>query len=91
MDLDKNPLQKVRQALYDRLLGFDLTEDALKDKSLFQLVTLAHLLVGHLNYLGTYTCTCRTLEELFGDHFGTEKKNLKMLCAKIMSLNQKRW
>jgi hypothetical protein len=67
--MDKNPIQKVRQALYDRLRAFDLTEDTLKDKSLFQLVTLTHLLVGHLNYVGTYTCSCRTLEELFGDQF----------------------
>jgi hypothetical protein len=67
--MDKNPMQKVRKALYERLQAFDLTEDALKDKSLFQLVTLTHLLVGHLNYVGTYTCSCRTLEELFGDQF----------------------
>jgi hypothetical protein len=67
--MDKNPMQKVRQALYERLAAFDFTEDALKDKSLFQLVTLTHLLVGNLNYVGTYTCSCRTLEELFGDQF----------------------
>jgi len=60
-------LHKVRQALYQRLGNFDFTEDQLKDKSVFQLVTLTHLLVGHLNYVGTYTCTCRTLEELFGE------------------------
>ena len=64
-----NPLQKVREALYERLANFDFTEDQLKDKSLFQLVTLEVLLVGHRNYIGTYTCTCRTLEELFGDQF----------------------
>jgi hypothetical protein len=60
-------IEKVRQALYDRLKHFEFTEDQLKDKSVFQLVTLTHLLVGHLNYIGTYTCTCRTLEELFGE------------------------
>lgn len=64
-----NPMQKVRKALYERLENFDFTEHALRDKSLFQLVTLAHLLVGHLNYVGTYTCTCRTLEEIFGEQF----------------------
>ena len=68
-ELDKNPMQKVRKALYERLQPFDLTEETLKDKSLFQLVTLTHLLVGHLNYVGTYTCTCRTLEEIFGEQF----------------------
>ena len=62
-------MQKTRQALYERLAGFDFTEENLADKSLFQLVTLTHLLVGHLNYVGTYTCTCRTLEELFGNQF----------------------
>jgi hypothetical protein len=67
--MDKNPMQKVRDALYERLANFDFTEDQLKDKSLFQLVTLVMLLVGHRNYIGTYTCSCRTLEELFGDHF----------------------
>ena len=64
-----NPMQKVREALYERLANFDFTEDQLRDKSLFQLVTLEVLLVGHRNYIGTYTCTCRTLEELFGDNF----------------------
>jgi hypothetical protein len=68
-ELDKNPLQKIRKALYERLQPFDLTEETLRDKSLFQLVTLTHLLVGHLNYVGTYTCTCRTLEEIFGEQF----------------------
>jgi hypothetical protein len=27
------------------------------------------LVVGHTNYLSTMTCTCRTMEELFGDAF----------------------
>jgi hypothetical protein len=67
--MEKNPLQKVREALYERLANFDFTEEQLKNKSLFQLVTLEVLLVGHRNYIGTYVCTCRTLEELFGDDF----------------------
>ncbi len=65
----------ARQALYERLGNFDFTEDELKDKSLFQLVTLEILLVGHRNYIGTYTCTCRTLEELFGDQFWHREEN----------------
>jgi len=73
--MDKNPMQQVRQALYERLGNFDFTEDELKDKSLFQLVTLEILLVGHRNYIGTYTCTCRTLEELFGDQFWHREEN----------------
>jgi hypothetical protein len=82
--MDKNPLQKVREALYERLANFDFTEDVLKDKSLFQLVTLEMLLVGHRNYIGTYTCTCRTLEEL-----GIEKRSRQISCVKITSRNQR--
>jgi hypothetical protein len=70
MELTKDQqlaLAEVRQVMYNRLKHFSFTEEMLKDKSLFQLVTLTHLLVGHLNYIGTYTCTCRTLEELFGE------------------------
>jgi hypothetical protein len=67
--MNKNPLQKTREALYERLANFDFTEDQLRDKSLFQLVTLQMLLVGHRNYIGTYTATCSTLEEIFGDQF----------------------
>jgi hypothetical protein len=69
MATDNNSLQRTREALYERLRYFDYAPEQLTDKSLFQLVTLLHLLVGHLNYIGTYTCTCRTLEEMFGDQF----------------------
>jgi hypothetical protein len=67
--MTNNPLQRTRESLYDRLGRFDYTTEQLKDNSLFQLVTLLHLLVGATNYVGTYTCTCRTLEEIFGDQF----------------------
>lgn len=60
-------LAEVRRVMYARLKHFSFTEEMLQDKSLFQLVTLVFLLVGHLNYIGTFTCSCRTLEELFGD------------------------
>jgi hypothetical protein len=60
-------LPEVRKAMYDRLKRYSLTDEMLADKSLFQLVTLAFLLVGQYNYIGTYTCTCRTLEEIFGE------------------------
>jgi hypothetical protein len=59
---------EVRQAMYNRLKHFSFTEEMLKDKSLFQLVTLTHQLVGHLNYIGTYTA-------LIGVRCGTSKKN----------------
>jgi hypothetical protein len=67
--MDTNPIQKVRQELYTRLAFLDFTEEMLRDKSLFQLVTPRYLLVGHLKYVGTYTCTCRALHDLFGDEF----------------------
>jgi hypothetical protein len=74
-------LGEVRQAIYKRLKCFSFTEEMLKDKSLFQLVTLTHLLVGHLNYIGTYACTCRTLDELFGEQFWhREEKPENMAC-----------
>lgn len=78
----KNPLQKVRQALYERLANFDFTEDQLRDKSLFQLVTLETLLVGHRNYIGTYTGTCGILEELFGDRFWQREEKLHEIISK---------
>jgi hypothetical protein len=60
---------EVRKITCDRIKNHcgSFTDEMLADKSLFQLVTLLHLLVGHHNYLGTFTGTCRTLEELFGD------------------------
>jgi len=65
--MDKNPIEKVRQTLYDRLLRFDFTPEQLEDKSLFQLVNLVYLFAGHLNYLGCFTTTCRTMDEIFGE------------------------
>ena len=63
----KKAFAEVRRMMLQRLKNFCLTDEMLDDKSLFQLVVLVFALVGHLNYLGTFTCTCRTLEELFGD------------------------
>jgi hypothetical protein len=65
--MDTNSVEKVRQTLYDRLLRFNLTPEQLEDKSLFQLVNLVYLFAGHLNYLGCFTTTCRTMEEILGE------------------------
>ena len=65
----KKAFAEVRSMLYVRLKTFSFTEEMLDDKSCFQLVTLLFLVVGHTNYLSTMTCTCRTMEELFGDAF----------------------
>ena len=59
-------LAEVRKAIYDRLKNFSFTEDMLRDKSLFQMLNLLHLLIGHRNYLGTFSNTCIVLEEIFG-------------------------
>jgi hypothetical protein len=59
-------LAEVRQAMYDRLKHFSFTEDMLKDKSLFQMLNLLQLLLGHRNYLGMFSHTCIVLEEVFG-------------------------
>lgn len=74
MELSKDQLAafaEVRKVTCNRIKNHcsTFTDEMLADKSLFQLVTLLHFLVGHHNYLGTYTGTCRTLEELFGEQF----------------------
>ena len=59
-------LQELRKAMYDRLKNFSFTEDMLKDKSLFQMLNLLQLLLGHRNYIGMFSHTCMVLEEVFG-------------------------
>lgn len=59
-------LQEVRKVMYDRLRTFCFTQEMLKDKSVFQLLNLLHLLSGHRNYLGMFSHTCIVLEEIFG-------------------------
>jgi hypothetical protein len=66
-NVDKNPVQKTRQAIYGRLANFDYVEEQLRDKSLYQLVTLLQLLAGGGSYIGTYFCACDTLAQIFGD------------------------
>ena len=59
-------LLEARRVIYERLKTFSLTEEMLRDKSLFQLVNLLHFFLGHRNYVGTFTGTCGVLEEIFG-------------------------
>jgi hypothetical protein len=59
--------QEVRKTLTDRLTRMSFTDEMLEKMSVFQLVSLLHLMAGHLNYLPTYTIAVRTLEEIFGD------------------------
>jgi hypothetical protein len=71
-------LAEVRKAMYDRLKTFSFTDEMLKDKSVFQLLNLLQLLIGHRNYVGMFSHTCIVLEEIFGaDAFWGEPLNEK--------------
>jgi hypothetical protein len=68
MDKDRQATyQEVRKTLIERLTRLSFTETMLEKMSVFQLVSLLHLMAGHLNYLPTYTIAMRTLEEMFGE------------------------
>ena len=59
---------EVRKELTARLIRtWSFTENDLAPRSVYQLVTLIHLLAGHRNYLGQHTVTAYTLERIFGD------------------------
>jgi hypothetical protein len=69
MELTKDQqlaLQEVRKTMCERLKNFNFTEGMLKDKSLFQMLNLLQLLLGHRNYIGMFSHTCIALEEIFG-------------------------
>jgi len=70
-------LQEVRKAMYERLKNFSFTEDMLKDKSLFQMLNILQLLLGHRNYIGMFSHTCIALEEVFGADAFWEKPGLE--------------
>jgi hypothetical protein len=58
----------VRKELTTRLVrSWNFTEADLAPRSVYQLVTLIHLLAGHRNYVGQHTVTAYTLERIFGD------------------------
>ena len=59
-------LAEVRKAMCDRLKTFCFTDEMLKDKSLHQLLTMLHLMVGHRGYIGGHFQTWIALEEIFG-------------------------
>lgn len=64
---------EVRKELIARLIRtWNFTEGDLAPRSVYQLVTLIHLLAGHRNYVGQHTVTCYTLERIFGDAFYEE-------------------
>ncbi len=46
--------------------NFSFTEEMLRDKSLFQMLNVLQLLLGHRNYIGMFSHTCMALEEIFG-------------------------
>ena len=58
----------VRKELITRLVrGWNFTETDLAPRSVYQLITLIHLLAGHKNFVGQHTVTAYTLERIFGD------------------------
>ena len=60
-------LIEVRKAMYERLKNFCLTEEMLQNHSPYQMLCLLELLLGHRNYIGMFSHTCWSLEEIFGD------------------------
>jgi hypothetical protein len=59
-------LREVRQAMYERLSSFSFTEEMLKSRSVFQLLCLLQLVTGHRNWIGQFTHTAWTLDQIFG-------------------------
>jgi hypothetical protein len=59
-------LTEVRKAMCDRLKTFCFTDEMLRDKSIHQLLTMLHLMVGHRGYIGGHFQTWIALEEIFG-------------------------
>jgi len=59
-------LREVRQAMYDRLSCFSFTEEMLKSRSVFQLLCLLQLMTGHRNWIGQFSHTAWTLDQIFG-------------------------
>lgn len=62
----KAAYKEIRGTLVERLKRLQIAPALLEDASIFQLVGLLHLMVGHLNYIGVYTTTCWTLEQIVG-------------------------
>jgi len=62
----KLALAQIRTTLTERLQRLELAPFLLEMLSVFQLVNLLFVMVGQTNYLGTFTGTCRTLEDMFG-------------------------
>jgi hypothetical protein len=69
MNLDeekRKALKEVRAALYERLGCFNFTEKMLESRSLFQLLCLLQLVTGHRNWIGQFSHTAYTLDQIFG-------------------------
>jgi hypothetical protein len=60
--------REIREAMVERLKrGYSLTGEMLRDKSMYQLLTLIQLLAGHRNYVPMFVPAWIVLEELFGE------------------------
>ncbi len=59
--------REVRSALYERLKNLKFTPEMLDGLSVFHLVNLVQLMVGHANYCPMFSPTIWTLQQIFGD------------------------
>src|SRR2546429_5381173 len=99
MELTKDQqlaLQEVRKAMYERLKNFNFTDEMLRDKSVFQLLNLLQLLIGHRNYIGMFSHQCIVLEELFGadafrseEHTSELQSRLHLVCRLLLGKKKK--
>lgn len=53
--------------MIERLKNFEFTEEMLTELSLFQMLNLLELLLGHRNYIGMFSHTIFSLQHVFGD------------------------
>jgi len=60
-------LREIRTSLYDRLKNFKFTKEMLEGLSLFHLLNLIQLVAGANNYLGMFSPTLWSLQQIFGD------------------------
>ncbi len=60
-------IREVRSALYERLKNLKFTPEMLDGLSVFHLVNLVQLMVGHANYCPMFSPTIWTLQQIFGD------------------------
>ncbi len=66
---------EVRKAMIERLKNFEFAEGMLEGLSLFQMLNLLELLLGHRNYIGMFSHTVFSLQDVFGDAIWDKPKS----------------